>query len=84
MMNAQECIEQRLREVFAPTHLKLEDESHQHVGHAGAQGGRHYALYIQSAQFEGQSRVHSHRMIYDALNPLDQYGIHALKISILK
>ncbi len=45
----------RLTAALAPTRLELEDQSHQHVGHAGhdGRGESHFALTIESAAFTG-------------------------------
>jgi BolA protein len=68
--------------VLAPESISVEDESAQHVGHAGAAGGGgHYRLTIVSARFKGQPLQARHRMIYDALGPLMHREIHALAIS---
>ncbi len=74
-------IEARLHEAFSPTQLSLLDESHLHVGHAGAQSGKgHYALTIKAAAFAGKTPIMRHRMIYQALGKLMQTHIHALRI----
>ncbi len=77
--NAQR-IEAALREQLAPSKLELQDDSHHHVGHAGAREGRHYTLRIESERFIGLSRVARHRLVYDALAQLLPRGIHALAI----
>jgi BolA family transcriptional regulator, general stress-responsive regulator len=74
----------RLRErlaVLAPTHIEIVDDSAKHAGHAGARdGGGHYNLTIESAQFAGKSTLARHRLIYAALGDLMQREIHALAI----
>ncbi|MPV85645.1 BolA/IbaG family iron-sulfur metabolism protein [Cardiobacteriales bacterium ML27] len=73
----------RLTTAFTPTQLDIIDESHLHIGHAGAQSGKgHYALTITSEAFAGKSRLQCHRMIYQALGELMQDNIHALSIKI--
>lgn len=68
--------------VLEPETVEIFDESGEHVGHAGARGGGgHYQLLICSHQFEGQSRIARHRMVYAALNGLMQTQIHALAIT---
>lgn len=67
--------------VLQPLSVKIEDESHFHAGHAGAQaGGGHYLLHIVSAQFIGKSTIARHRMIYSALGEMMKRDIHALNI----
>lgn len=69
---------------LAPTEFELMDESHKHVGHAGARDGRgHYALRIVSAAFHGAGSVARHRQVYAALGELMQTDIHALSIEAL-
>jgi BolA family transcriptional regulator, general stress-responsive regulator len=78
-------VERAMREKLAllqPLSLELEDESGQHVGHAGARpsGGSHWRLAIVSEAFRGQSVVARHRMVYEALGDLMKRDIHALRI----
>jgi BolA protein len=50
------AIRERLA-VLAPLELDVEDESHRHVGHAGARDGRgHFRVRIVSAAFDGSRR----------------------------
>lgn len=79
-MTPLELIRERLA-VLAPESVELEDESAQHAGHAGAQGGGgHYRLTLVSPQFAGKPLQARHRMIYQALQPLMHKHIHALAI----
>ena len=80
-MTRAETIRSRLAAALAPTALDIEDESHRHVGHAGARDGRgHFRVRIVSAAFEGQSPLARHRAVYAALGDLMQTDIHALVI----
>lgn len=78
-------IEQRLRAALAPQHIKVEDESAKHAGHAGArEGGGHFDVTIVSAQFAGKSLLQRHRLVYDALGEaMRKDDIHALSIHAL-
>lgn len=78
---AKEMIE-RVTAALAPTRLSLEDQSHQHVGHAGhdPRGESHFALTIESPAFAGLSRVERQRKIYAALGDLMHERVHALTI----
>jgi BolA family transcriptional regulator, general stress-responsive regulator len=69
-----------LQSALSPTALEVQDDSHLHAGHAGAREGRHFSVRITSAAFEGQQRVARHRLVYAALQPLIDQGIHALAI----
>ena len=73
-------IEAALRAALAPTALEVEDDSHLHVGHAGAREGRHFSVRIASPRFKGLAPVARHRLVYDALHALMPRGIHALAI----
>jgi BolA protein len=72
-----DCIEQALD----PERLEIVDESHLHIGHAGAQDGRgHFRIRIAASSLEGLSRLQRHRRIYAALGTLMETDIHALSI----
>ena len=74
-------IERRLRAVFAPTLLRVADDSRHHAGHAGARDGReHFDVVIEAQAFAGQGLLARHRMVYAALGELMQSDIHALAI----
>jgi BolA protein len=74
-------IDSRLRAVFAPTELTVEDDSHLHAGHAGARDGKgHFRVVIVANTFSGKSTIQCHRLIYSALAELMQSDIHALSI----
>ena len=73
-----------LESALAPQVCQIEDESHLHVGHAGAaSGGGHYRLTIVADAFDGKNRVARHRLVYDSLRDLMQADIHALAINAL-
>ena len=74
-------ITERLTAAFAPVHLEVIDDSAQHAGHAGAQGGAgHYRVRILSERFRGLAVLARHRLVYEALRPLIPDQIHALSI----
>src|SRR6201986_3729110 len=78
----QDIITEKLRSAFTPESLRVEDESHQHAGHAGHRPGgeTHFRLYIVSEAFRGKSRLQRHRMINAALASELAGGVHALAI----
>jgi len=83
-MNTQRVqrIQQRLQQTFAPHHLAVTDDSHQHRGHAGARDGRgHFSVHIVSAAFIGMAPLARHRAIYAALGEMMTTDIHALAIN---
>ncbi|MDQ2703222.1 MAG: BolA family transcriptional regulator [Pseudomonadota bacterium] len=70
-----------LEQAFAPQRLEISDDSHRHVGHAGARDGHgHFSLEIRSAAFEGMTPLARHRAVYAALGSMMQDDIHALAI----
>jgi BolA family transcriptional regulator, general stress-responsive regulator len=75
------AIRERLESVFAPRSLEIVDDSHQHVGHAGAKEGKgHFTVRIVSTRFRGVKPLERHRMVYEALGDLMQTDIHALSV----
>ena len=81
-----EAMEERLREVLAPTQLQVLDESWQHEGHPGANGtgfGTHFRVRIASPLFAGKRKVAQHRLVYDALQIFIDHGAHAIAIETL-
>lgn len=79
-MSVMDQIREKLA-VLTPLQLELIDDSHLHVGHAGARsGGGHYRLAIVSAAFSGKNTVARHRLIYEALGDMMRKDIHALAI----
>lgn len=78
-----EHLQLRLQKVLQPSHLEVIDESHQHHGHAGANGsgyGTHFRVRITAGAFAGKSAVARHRLVYDALQDFMDQGLHALAI----
>lgn len=79
------AIEATLREQLQPTTLHVLDESAAHAGHTGANElgrGTHFRVRIGSPSFTGLSRVAAHRLVYDAIQPYIDAGLHALAIEI--
>jgi BolA protein len=81
-MHTSDLITEKLRNAFAPESLDVEDESHQHAGHAGHRPGgeTHFRVYIVSEAFRGKSRLQRHRMINAALASELAGGVHAMAI----
>jgi len=78
---AREMID-RLTAALSPTLIQLEDQSSQHVGHAGhdPRGESHFALAIESEAFAGLSRLERQRKVHAALGELLRERVHALTI----
>ena len=74
-------IDAKLRATLDVTSLEIVDESHLHVGHAGAaSGGGHFQVVITAKDFSGLSKLARHRLIYEALGDAMKTDIHALSI----
>ncbi len=82
-MDMRQTIAKKLADTFAPTSLKVVDESHQHAGHAGHRPGgeTHFRVDIVSEAFRGKEpdRAPSHDK-RDARKLELQAGVHALAI----
>lgn len=77
-------IRERLEAALAPLELAIVDESHLHIGHAGARDGRgHFKVRVVSAGFEGLPRLARHRKVYAAVGALMDTDIHALNIEAI-
>jgi BolA protein len=81
------AIERTLHKTLAPSRLVVLDESAEHAGHVGANGtgtGTHFRVKIDAPAFTVNgskiSRVMQHRLVYDALRPYFDSGLHALVI----
>ncbi len=70
---------------LSPLALEVEDESHQHAGHAGARsrsdgGITHLRVRAVSEAFRGKSRLDRHRLVNALLAGEMAQGLHALAI----
>ncbi len=75
-----EQIQARLQ-ALEPTKLEVIDESHLHAGHAGSQSGAsHFRVIITSPKFDSLRLLQRHRLVYDQLNDLIPFPIHALAV----
>jgi stress-induced morphogen len=75
------AIREALEKQFDPEYLDVEDESHLHEGHAGAQTGMgHYRVTIVARAFQGMSAIQRHKAVFDALGDLMKTDIHAVSI----
>jgi BolA protein len=74
-------IERRLRAGLNISHLEIRDDSDQHAGHRGnTSGGGHFTALIVSSDFQDQSLLARHRLVYDALGDLMGSAIHAFSM----
>lgn len=81
-MDTRHRITTKLTQAFAPVHLAVLDESHQHAGHAGHRPGgeTHFRVTIVAEAFRGKSRLERHRMVNETLAEELKGGVHALAI----
>lgn len=74
-------------QALAPISLVVNDDSHQHIGHAGnpdGTGQTHFSIEIVSNAFRGKSRVERHRMVMAEIQPLwDGTSLHAVALKTL-
>lgn len=76
-----QAIRERLQNALGPRSIEVIDESHKHVGHAGAKDGRgHFVVSVVAEAFADKSLIQRHRMVYEALGSLMETDIHALSI----
>jgi len=62
--------------------IEVIDESHLHVGHAGAREGKgHFRVRIVSDAFAGLRPIQRHQLVYRALGDMMHTDIHALSIA---
>ena len=75
---------ERFRQAFPEAAIQIEDESHLHVGHAGAAGGAcHFRVRVIDARFNGLQHIARHRLVYDAVSDWMPERVHALNISAI-
>lgn len=75
------AIRAAIEATLVPVSLQIEDESHRHAGHAGAQDGRgHFSVDVVAEAFCGLDRIARHRAVYAAVGGLMTTDIHALSI----
>ncbi len=69
---------------FAPTVLRITDDSARHAGHAGAAPGgqTHYSVLLVSDAFRGMNRVVRSRAVHEALAAEFAGGLHALALTL--
>ncbi|HEX2113123.1 MAG TPA: BolA family protein [Alphaproteobacteria bacterium] len=84
-MQVAETIRRILTDSFAPERLAVIDDSHRHMGHAGArpEGETHFTVEIVASSFAGRSRVERQRLVYAALADLLRERVHALALKTL-
>lgn len=78
----QQEMEKLLTDAFAPVRLDVINDSASHHGHAGDDGSgeSHFTVVIESAAFDGKSRLERQRMVNRALGDIPGERVHALAI----
>ena len=72
---------ERFLQAFPAAVVQVEDESHLHVGHAGAAGGAgHFRVRVIDARFNGLQHIARHRLVYNAVSDWMPVRVHALNI----
>ena len=76
-------IDEHLRTQLQPAELVVRDDSGEHAGHSGNPDGTalsHIHIFVRAAQFQGLGKVAQHRLVYAALTPFINAGLHAVII----
>ena len=84
MKSRADRIEALLRQHLAPALIRVQDDSQQHAGHAGARPGgeTHYAVLLVADSFRGQTRIARSRAVHALLDAEFQAGLHALALTL--
>jgi BolA protein len=85
MQTRADRIRQALEGAFPPARVQVVDDSHHHVGHAGArpEGETHYSVLVVSPAFAGMNRVARSRAAHSVLEKELGSGLHALSLRLL-
>lgn len=76
----EKVIKEIVTQEFAPTHMQLINNSHNHSGHRQE---THFQLLLVSKKFEGMNRVQRQRLVNQLLNDEFANGLHALSLRLL-
>jgi BolA protein len=79
-MNVEDTLRERLLSQFAPQHLELDNESHQHSVPANSE--THFRLVMVSDAFAGKRAVARHQQVYGAIPDLLEGPLHALAMHL--
>lgn len=84
MQTRADRLKDTLTKAFAPTLLRVVDDSARHAGHAGArpEGQTHYSVLLVSDAFVGINRVARSRAVHAALASEFSGGMHALALTL--
>jgi len=79
-MSMQEQIEAKLSAAFAPTRMRIDNDSHQH---SGAASNSHFRVILVAEQFEGMSPVARQRAVFSCLRGELAGSVHALQMKCM-
>lgn len=84
MRTVQSEMETLLTAAFAPTRLRVVNDSASHAGHMGDDGSgeSHFSVEIEAAAFAGMNRVARQRAVNTALADLLRERVHALTMVV--
>lgn len=84
VMNRIERITQLIQDRFEGVSLEIIDDSHQHAGHKGHDGGDHTHLRIRCScqELSQMSRVNAHRALNQLLKDEFNSGLHAVSYEL--
>jgi stress-induced morphogen len=77
-MTMQSTITTKLQAAFAPAHLEVENESHQHSVPPGSE--THFKVVLVTDAFAGKRAVARHQLVYSTLAAELKGGVHALAL----
>lgn len=83
-MSVESAMREKLSEQLKPTHLEVENVSHQHAGHAGSPGTgeSHFNVTLVSEAFKGMPRVARFRKVHQILKEEMDGPVHALSLEL--
>lgn len=81
-MSVQETIQRKLSSALSSQVLEVDNESHEHAGHAYGGEETHFKVLMVSKEFEGVRKVARHQKIYQLLAEELEGPVHALVLLI--
>ena len=79
-MSVKDVIEAKLEEAFQPSYLQVVNESFRHSVPPGSES--HFKVTLASADFQDNSVVKRHQMVYKLLAEELKTGVHALALHL--
>lgn len=73
----QTWLQETLQQAFAPSHLEVLNESH---NHSGPGGETHFKVVLVTPAFTGLRSVARHQKVYALVQPEMQRGLHAIAL----